>query len=463
MTLIQNPNVALRGWQLVPWAYYIRGEEEARRLTQEEFDILSKCDGKTDISPSPVLESLIDKGLCAPIGEPAGANAALTEWQRFRYCDNRYFPSVNWAVTGRCNFNCLHCFNAADNAPLMSEFTWEQCQSFISQLYDCGIQNVTLTGGEPMMHPQFMRICKEVDKLGMVVNELTSNGCFITPEMLDEFDNFNVKPLFKLSLDGLGHHDWFRDKKGSEQEVLEKVKLLVSRGYRTRIQTNVHRGNMDTILPTVKLAEGMGVESIRIIRTTEAPRWAEKGGDLCLSVKEYYDFALSFVRDFLAEGLKISVDIWQVFQIWPRRMEYHHRPMEGIAEKYRSSIPVCRGARGRVAVTPEGDVVPCNQMSGYFKKHGIHLGNVHETPLKELLSDSRYLDYVCMTINDILNENPKCQKCKHWKTCMGGCRAIGLLFGGTYKHHDPAKCVYFEHYMDRFAALFGDGWRCIDR
>ena len=454
-----TPNIALRSWRLAPRAYYRRGEDSARGLTQDEFNVLIKCDGETDISPSHTLDSLLTRGLCVPAtnGERPG------EWQRSRLCDNRYFPAVNWAITGKCNFNCRHCFNAADNTPLMSEFSWEQCKSFIRQLDECGVQNVSLTGGEPMLHPHFMDICREIDSRGMVVDELTTNGSFITPEMLEELAVLGHMPIVKMSFDGVGHHDWFRMKKGAEAGVIEKAKLLRGKGFRTRFQTNVHRGNVAAILPTAKLAEQLGVESIRVIRTSEAPRWTEMGGDLCLDVHEYYDFALDFIRAFLEEGLKIAVDIWQTLQFWPQSKTYHHRPVEGGVGIYRDSLPVCRGARGRIAVTPEGDILPCNQMSGVFKKLGIRMGNVHETPLKELLNGGEYLNSVCYTVGELCENNPKCQACTHWKLCLGGCRALGLALGGDYKKYDPTKCVYFNEYFDKFTALFGDGWRCIDK
>ena len=47
-------NIALRSWWLVPRAYIggIGGEHRyARSLTQDEFDLLKSCDGKTDIPP----------------------------------------------------------------------------------------------------------------------------------------------------------------------------------------------------------------------------------------------------------------------------------------------------------------------------------------------------------------------------------------------------------------------------
>ena len=458
---ILTPNTALRGWRLVPRAYYVRGAGAAAGLMEEEFEILLKCDGKSAAEPSPALDSLISRGLC----RPAEDGETLTDWQKYRFCDNRYFPYANWAVTGRCNFNCRHCFNAADNAPLMEEFTWEQCQSFIGQMDDCGVQNVALTGGEPMLHPHFMDVCREIDRRGMVVDELTTNGSFITPGMLDEFDGFKHKPVFKLSFDGIGYHDWFRMKKGAENDTLEKARLLARRGFRVRFQTNVHKGNTDAILPTARLADEIGVESIRIIRTTESPRLTEMGDDICLSITGYYDFALNFIRGFLAEGLGIDIDIWQAAQVWPRGRAYCHRPVSGGApQAYRGSLPVCRGVRGRVAVTPAGDILPCNQMSGWFKKYGIHMGNVHETPLRELLSGGEYLSHVCYTVGELLEKNPKCQACPHWKLCMGGCRVIGILHGeGEYLSHDPAKCVYFNLYYDKFAELFDDSWRNTGR
>jgi len=455
---ILNPNIALRGWRLVPHAYYPHGAGHAQKLTPEEFELLRNCDGVTDIRPSQTLFTLLKRGMCLPATE----GEELTDWQRYRFCDNRYFPAVNWAITGKCNFNCRHCFNAADNAPLNAEFTWEQCQSLIAQLDECGVQNVTLTGGEPMLHPSFMDICREIDRRGMVIDEITTNGSRITSEMLDEFAQFGKKPLFKLSFDGVGHHDWFRMKEGAEREVIEKTKLLKDMDFSVRFQTNVHRDNMDTILPSARLAEDLGVEAIRVIRTTEAPRWAQTGGDLCLGIEEYYDFALDLIRSFLVENLKISIDIWQVFQMSPRRRAYHHRPVEGGANKCRDSLPVCRGNRGRIALTPEGDIVPCNQMSGYFKKHGTHLGNVHKTPLRELLTEGEYLRSVCYSVGELREENPKCQTCRHWKLCLGGCRAIGILFGGGYNKYDPSKCIYFDGYFDKFAALFDESWRCID-
>ena len=44
MRYLINPNIALRSWLLVPYAYYIREERNARGLKEEEIMFLAACD-----------------------------------------------------------------------------------------------------------------------------------------------------------------------------------------------------------------------------------------------------------------------------------------------------------------------------------------------------------------------------------------------------------------------------------
>lgn len=39
MRYILNPYIALRSWMLVPYAYYIKGERNAKGLAAEEFGV----------------------------------------------------------------------------------------------------------------------------------------------------------------------------------------------------------------------------------------------------------------------------------------------------------------------------------------------------------------------------------------------------------------------------------------
>lgn len=130
MSYILNPNIALRSWRLVPYAYYIKGVRDARGLKKDEFELLLKCDGKTELDDnSPLVRKFSEYGIIAP----ARNGDELSEWQKHLDCDNRYFPAMEYAITGKCNYNCLHCFNAADNSPLMSEWTLGEAKAMLEQ------------------------------------------------------------------------------------------------------------------------------------------------------------------------------------------------------------------------------------------------------------------------------------------------------------------------------------------
>ena len=142
MTYILNKNIALRSWWRVPYAYYMKGVRDAQRLTKEEFELLSLCDGQTDLADSELLSRLVAHGLIEPCEK---GEKTLDAWQKMD-CDNRYFPAMNWMITGKCNYNCLHCFNASDNSPLMAEFSLEEAEKLLDEAQRCGINAFTVTG-----------------------------------------------------------------------------------------------------------------------------------------------------------------------------------------------------------------------------------------------------------------------------------------------------------------------------
>lgn len=440
MRYILNENIALRSWKFVPHAYYIYGFPYAQKLNREQFALLCKCDGNQELEETQLLLELESHGFI----HKAGQNEHWSEWSQPKSYENRYFPKVNWAITGKCNFNCRHCFMAADNAPMMGEFSWEECLRFLDECEYCGIQSITLTGGEPMLHPRFMDIVREIARRGMYLEELNTNGSLLTGEILDGLKALGMDTEIKISFDGVGAHDWMRGVPKAEEKALAAMKLAKEKGFRVRSQTNVHRGNLNVMYDTIAMLDKLGVEEIRAIRTTETPRWRANGGSQTLGILEYYDEMLKLIEHCLESDFNISVDVWQFAHYYPRKASYYFHPVQSPCRAYRDNIPACKGARGSVAVSYNGEVYPCNQMSGTFSNMGISFGNVKEKPLHQLLEGSEYLDIVTMPVSDIRQENEICSSCQYWKCCMGGCRAIAVAFTQNYKNFDPAKCAFFK-------------------
>ena len=155
----------------------------------------------------------------------------LTLWQQPLLCGNRYVPQMNFQITAKCNYNCVHCFNAADNSPLCAEMPYEDVLSLLDEARACGINAITITGGEPMMHRHFMEIMHAIYERGMFVFDFNTNGYFLRQETLEEFRAMGCEPRMKISFDGIRYHDWMRGRHGAEADALR----LRSSGRRREI------------------------------------------------------------------------------------------------------------------------------------------------------------------------------------------------------------------------------------
>ena len=196
-----------------------------------------------------------------------------------------------------------------------------KAQKLIAEAENCGINAFTITGGEPMLHPHFMDIIRGIYAHGMYVEELNTNGFFITQKILDEMKEIGCRPLMKISFDGIGHHDWLRNREGAEEDTLRAIRMCVENGFRVKAQTNVHRLNVGSMLPTAKLLDSMGVSEMRIIRTTESPRWRQNAGDACLTPEEYFDTAIRFSEAYARTDNRMDIDIWQLMHLWKQKQK----------------------------------------------------------------------------------------------------------------------------------------------
>jgi len=101
----------------------------------------------------------------------------------------RYPVSATMELTNRCNFGCPHCYineAANDDAARDRELTTEQVKAIIDQMVAAGVMFLTLTGGEPLLRPDFAEIYTYARENGLLVVVFT-NGTLITDEIIALF------------------------------------------------------------------------------------------------------------------------------------------------------------------------------------------------------------------------------------------------------------------------------------
>ena len=440
-----SEDIALRSYDKVLFCYYRRGERTPHGVSREMFSYLLFFDGQTDLEEDETVKELLHKGI---IRRKRADGETLKYWQNYKYCDNEVTPSLNLEITQRCNCNCLHCFNATGSEVPKAEMSFEEIVKLLDAAYECGIFALTITGGEPLIRKDFLKIMDAIYDRGMGVFEINTNGAFLTKEILEHLRDIGSRPEFKISFDGIGFHDTMRGVEGMEKRAVDAIKLCVSEGFPVTIQMNVNKKNLDEIYNSICYMDELGAAQTRLIRTVETPRWAQSNSDETLSWEEYYDFCLWLIKKYCDEERAMSLNLWQFAAVFPKTraviLQYDMFGDKG----YREDMPVCRCGRGMPAISANGNIYPCLQMTGYFDKHGMELGNVFRTPLQELLKEGRYHDFTYFSVGERVKKNPECASCKHLETCGGGCPALGLLYSGKYECCDRTKCILFDKGVD---------------
>jgi radical SAM protein with 4Fe4S-binding SPASM domain len=100
--------------------------------------------------------------------------------------ENRRIPvSGTVELTIRCNLSCAHCYinQAQDDAvALQRELSTDAWMQIIDAMVEQGCLWLLLTGGEPLLRPDFLDIYLHAKKRGLLVT-LFSNGTLITPRI----------------------------------------------------------------------------------------------------------------------------------------------------------------------------------------------------------------------------------------------------------------------------------------
>ena len=153
-----------------------------------------------------VFDDLISAGVLIASDNPLEPPKS---YQRYKIFPCRYVDKVQWSITGKCNFRCRHCLvSAPDNRH--TQPTLEQCLFTVSELERCGIRKVDITGGEPFIRDDWEKIFDALAAAQIKIGIVFTNASLLDNHVLDVLEKNNQHPMFRLSFDGLGHHDWLR-------------------------------------------------------------------------------------------------------------------------------------------------------------------------------------------------------------------------------------------------------------
>jgi radical SAM protein with 4Fe4S-binding SPASM domain len=119
----------------------------------------------------------------------------LPLWERMKA--RRVPISFDLEITARCNNDCRHCYinlPANDRAAQARELSADEIGRIAGEAVDMGAVWCLVTGGEPLLRPDFAEIYLQLKRLGLLVS-VFSNACLVNDEHVALFKRYPPRDI----------------------------------------------------------------------------------------------------------------------------------------------------------------------------------------------------------------------------------------------------------------------------
>lgn len=298
---------------------------------------------------------------------------------------NDLLRSIHIEIIKGCNERCVHCFIPHDlDNEMMDPYLFYR---ILEEGRDLNIINVTLSGGEPLLHKYFIQFLKKCTEKDLSVNVL-SNLTLLTDEIINEMLR-NPLLCVQTSLYSMNSdvHDAITNHKGSFEKTKKGLLKLHSAGIPIQISCPVMRKNKDSFIDVLQFGRDLGV--LVAIEMMIFPAYDHSGSNLenRLSLKELEDA----INKRLSAGQAIPI-------------------MENARDKERvgADDPLCTICRYKLCISPNGDVFPCVGWPTNI------IGNLNKQTLRDIWENSKKIQ----ALRQIKRKQfPKCVTCEDRGYC----------------------------------------------
>ncbi|MCB2191567.1 MAG: selenobiotic family peptide radical SAM maturase [Deltaproteobacteria bacterium] len=314
--------------------------------------------------------------------------------------------TLQWHITQACDLNCRHCYDRSDRPPV----ALEQGLAVLDQMAEFCVQRrvrgqVSFSGGNPLLHPDFLTLYAGAVERGLAV-AILGNPCKRT--QLQDILDIAPPGFFQVSLEGLEEHNDYIRGQGHFQRTMNFLELLRDMGVYSMVMLTLSRDNLDQVIPLARLLRGK-------VDQFNFNRLAPVGSGSALAMADPEDF-----RKFLAEyALEAAGDPAMclkdnLFNLL--RQEQGGPPLGGCTGFG------CGGAFNFLALLPEGQVHAC-------RKFPSPVGDLSRNSLAEIYDGPEARRY---------RGGPEaCDSCGVRAVC-GGCLAVAHGAGlDIFSQKDP--------------------------
>jgi len=257
--------------------------------------------------------------------------------------------AVSWALTYRCNGDCLYCHLSVLEK---KELGTAKILSILDQLKQAGTKFIAFTGGEPLLRNDIETIIERAVSLGMNV-VVNTNGRLV-PEKFTAIRNIS---LLRISLDGpQAINDSIRGK-GSFDSAIEALKISKQAGLRAQINTVISKNNAKYIPQVIDICKKLDI-GVSFQPATRLVFGEKIMNPISASSKEY-QAAINFLINQKLKGCRIilnSLPALKYLHYWPKKRKLNCA----------AGLLACR-------IEPDGELFACGGKPVMDLDYGIGL------------------------------------------------------------------------------------------
>ncbi|MBI5242125.1 MAG: radical SAM protein [Elusimicrobia bacterium] len=323
---------------------------------------------------------------------------------------------VGWELTLRCNMRCLHCGSSA-GAPRPGELSEAEGLGLISQLVDLGAEVLTLSGGEPLLHPSWGKYARKLVDSGVSTYMITN--ALLLEENIPKVLDSGLRRI-GVSIDGMEvAHDRIRNHPGSFACALRAALAAKKAGLSVGAVTHVSKANAKDLEAMHRAFSDAGLDYWQVQITFKQGR-----------MKEHEDFSLDPSE---LPGLSLFVHEKQ-------RAKGGLKVVAGDNLGYYCSPPIrdkewkgCFAGRHLAGIDADGSVKGCLSLPREFVE-----GNVRKEPLRKIWEDPQRFKFNRYFSPDMLEGS--CKGCPKAKPCRAGCAVTA--YSATGSRFNNPYCVF---------------------
>ena len=165
-------------------------------------------------------------------------------------------------ITPLCNMNCDMCYVRLSRAEMEAQGVLKRGEDWLRlgrEMKAAGVLFLLITGGEPLVHPDFKEIYLGLRELGMILT-VNTNGTLIDQGWADFFGQYPPRRI-NITLYGADEETYGRlcHYPGGFHRTLEAVRLLKQQGVEVKLGCSLTKTNRDSWDKILRLGEELNV------------------------------------------------------------------------------------------------------------------------------------------------------------------------------------------------------------